>query len=203
MPGDEIAGIEEFLPGEGVYVDEVDGVIRAAVVGRAYLDMSSRVAYVKPARKMEVAGLHDEVVGMVTGVRSDLVFVDIYGVVRLSPKPRWLYELDAPSSAAIPISQVADEYVKEIDEYYRLSDWIVGKIVSKHPPYTLTTVDPKYGVLYARCGKCGTLLEYQSNRSLKCPKCGNVEKRKVSALARSRLIQIRPIRNLVEYRYPW
>ncbi|WP_131160107.1 exosome complex RNA-binding protein Csl4 [Aeropyrum pernix] len=200
MPGDVLATIEEFLPGEGVYVDPVKGFIRAAAPGVAYLDMSRRIAYVKPHKKPQTPGPGSEVAALVTGVRGDLVVAEVYGVVRLSPKPAWLYELPSPYSAAIPISHIADEYIKNIEDYYRIGDWILAKIVSRTPPFTLSTVEPRYGVVYAICSRCGAVMEFQSERSMKCPKCGNVEKRKVSIHAKSRHLRIRLVRNLVIYR---
>lgn len=203
LPGEELAGMEEFLPGDGVYVDHERGVLRAAVPGSLVVDYSRRVIEVRPRKRPGLVGRGSEVAGLVTGVRHDLVVVNIYGAVRLSPKPSWLYELESPMSGAIPISQVADEYVKNIDDYYRLGDWIVARIVSKSPPYTLTTMEPRYGVIYSICGRCGALLEYQSERSMKCPVCGSVERRKVSIHAKGRAVKIRLVRNMIEYRYPW
>ncbi len=54
----------------------------------------------------------------------------------------------------------------------------------------MTTKPDAYGVLYARCAKCGAILQKVDSRHMKCPVCGNVEKRKVSAFVGTRLIRV-------------
>jgi exosome complex component CSL4 len=202
MPGDPLGVAEELIPGWGVYVDK-DGVLRAAVKGRAVIDRAAKFVYVNPYRKPRFPEPSSEVVGYVTGLRHDLVILDIYGVVSLTPRPRWLYETSGPLSGGIPIANIADEFIKDITEYFRLGDVVVAKIVSRTHPFTLTTKAPQYGVLYAYCGKCGSIMSYKSDRLMVCPRCGNVEKRKVSLLARSKQLMINVRRHLIRYRYPW
>ena len=60
-------------------------------------------------------------------------------------------------------------------------DIIRAKVISeKNRIYHLTTNDNGLGILYAFCSRCGTLLEPQ-RYELKCPKCGNIENRKMSS----------------------
>jgi exosome complex component CSL4 len=93
-------------------------------------------------------------------------------------------------SGAISIANISEEYVNDINDYYRVSDVILARVISSTPPYHLETREPAYGVIYARCARCGQLLEPVNNRTMKCPRCGHVEKRKVSALASSKLLNI-------------
>jgi len=189
MYGDPLAIIEEYEPGEGTYVDE-RGVIRAAVVGVAEFDTASKRVRVRPAASPRAPRPGASVIGIVTQIRHDLVIVDIVGEVSLRGVPRFLYEYSSVFPGAIPISSIADEYVKEITDYYRIGDVVLARVVSRTAPFHLTTVEPVYGVLYARCARCGALLEPVNNKTMKCPRCGHVEKRKVSSLAMSKLLKI-------------
>ena len=201
FPGDPLATIEEYLPGKGTYVDE-EGLIRAAVQGVAVFDEQQKRVSVRPRRQVKLPQQGSEVVALVDQVRHDVVIVDIYGVVTTAPRPRWLYELSGPLTAGIPIANVADEFIKDLHDYYRIGDIIVAKVVGTNP-YTLLTKPPQYGTLYGICSRCGGLLVYNSERSMKCVRCGNVEKRKASILGKNKAFRIDIRRLMVKTHYPW
>ena len=187
--GEVLGTIEEYEPLDGTYVDE-NGMIRAAVAGVAVIDHENKVARVEPAVQVRAPRPGASVIGIVTQLRHDLVIVDIIGEVTLKGVPRFLYEYSSPFPGAVPISNIADEYIKDISDYYRISDVILAKVVSKTAPFHLSTVEPVYGVLYARCARCGALLEPVNNKTMRCPRCGHVERRKVSSLAMSKILRI-------------
>ncbi|MCE4625593.1 MAG: exosome complex RNA-binding protein Csl4 [Desulfurococcales archaeon] len=189
LPGEALAIVEEFDPGPGTYVDE-SGYVRAAIPGIAVFDVNLKIVRIKPLRSPRLPRVGAEVVATVTSVRHDVVFVDILGEVSLRGVPRFLYEYSSIFPGAISIANISDEYVKDINDYYRPSDVILAKVVSNTAPYHLSTKEPIYGVVYARCARCGHLLEPLNNRAMKCPRCGHVEKRKVSSLAGSKLLRI-------------
>ncbi len=197
LPGEELASIEEFIPGNGTYVDEEAGVVRAAVRGTARYNMAARIVEVIPLKRLRIPRAGSSAVGMVMQVRHDVVLVELYGEVRLQPGPAWLYEYSGRFLGAIPISNISEEYVKSIEDYYRRGDIVLAKVLNNTNPYHLTTVEPPYGVLYAECSRCGALLEPVNPRSMKCPKCGHVEKRKVSILASSKILRLELRRTLV------
>lgn len=130
-------------------------------------------------------------------MRHDLVLVELYGKVRLQPSPRWDYEYSGRFLGAIPIANISDEFIRDINEYYRPGDIVVVRVLNNSNPYHLSTKQPQYGVVYAECSRCGSMLEPVSPRNMRCPKCGHVEKRKVSILASSRLLRIEIRRALV------
>jgi len=197
VPGDVLAVIEEFLPGPGTYVDEENGYIRAAVEGTARYNLLARTVEVRPSRALRVPRAGSNAVGLVTQVRHDVVLVELYGEVRLNPSPRWLYEYSGRFLGAIPIANVSEEYVKDLADYYRPSDIVLVRVLNNTNPYHLTTKPPQYGVLYAECSRCGARLEPVNQRTMKCPRCGHVEKRKVSVLASSRVFRIEIRRALI------
>lgn len=194
-PGDVISVEEEFTPGESTYVDE-NGFIRALTVGRLRLDKEFKVAHVRRLRQPVVPKPGLNVVGAVTSVRHDLVIVELYGILSLSPRITWLGEFSGIFTGGIPISQISGEFVRDINEYYRVGDIVLAKVLGSTNPYQLSTKTPQHGVLYALCSNCLTPLEPTSQRSMRCPRCGNVETRKVSILASSRMLQIN-IRRLI------
>jgi exosome complex component CSL4 len=60
-------------------------------------------------------------------------------------------------------------------------DIVRAKVISeKNRVFHLSTNDKNLGILYGFCSRDGTLLEQQRYDDLKCPKCGNMERRKVA-----------------------
>lgn len=197
VPGQPLASLEEYLPGEGVFVDEERGLLRAAQPGFLDVDRKNKVIRVRPVRRPRMPGPGSTVVGMVTGIRHDLVLVELYGQLELQPRPRWLWEFSGKFSGAIAIGNIANEFIKDIYDYYRVGDIIIARTLNKGNPYHLTTKESRYGVVFAQCSRCGALLEPVNERTMRCPRCGKVEKRKVSILASSRLLQISLRRTLL------
>ena len=199
VPGEELAVIEEFNPGPGTYVDEEHGVVRASVEGVAHYDFQVRIVSVRPAKPLRVPRPGSSAIGLVTQVRHDIVLVELYGEVRLRPAPAWLYEYSGKFLGGIPVPNISEEYVKNPDDYYRPGDIVLVKVLNSRNPYHLSTKDPPYGVVYAECSRCGAILDYVNTRTMKCPRCGHVEKRKVSVLASSKVLRLALKRYLVSY----
>ncbi|GAB6147618.1 exosome complex RNA-binding protein Csl4 [Stetteria hydrogenophila] len=188
VPGEALASIEEYIPGDGTYVDEEAGLIRAAVAGVARLDQRTRTLTVTPRKRLRRPGPGSSVLGLVTGIRNDLVLVDIYGQLKVQGRLKWLWEFNGRFSGAITIANIADEFVKDIYDYYRPGDIILAKTLNWGSPYHLSTKEPQYGVVFAQCSRCGAPLQPLNQRAMKCPRCGAIEKRKVSIYAGSRIL---------------
>ncbi len=197
MPGDPLALAEEFLPGPGTYLDEETGVVRASVRGEARYNYATRTVEVRPSRPLLIPRAGSAAAGLVTQVRHDVVLVELYGEMRLQPSPKWLYEYSGRFLGAIPIANISEEYIKDISEYYRPGDIVLVRVLNNTNPYHLTTKQPQFGVVYAECSRCGARLEPVNPRTMRCPRCGHVEKRKVSVLASSKLLRIEIRRSLV------
>lgn len=189
QPGDVIGVEEEFYPSEGVYVD-ASGFLRATVIGELQVDVSSKIARVTRFKQPLIPRPGSNVVGVVTSVRHDIVLVELYGLIALTPKVTWLGEFSGIFTGGIPIAQVSGEFIRDLNEYYRVGDVVIARVISSSSPYQLTTKPPQYGVVYALCSNCLTPLEPLNQRSMRCPNCGNVEARKVSILASSRVLLV-------------
>ncbi|MEN3000139.1 MAG: exosome complex RNA-binding protein Csl4 [Acidilobaceae archaeon] len=200
LPGDSLGIEEEYVPGENVYTDS-SGHLRASIMGRSVYDNKSKVVAVLGKKRVQFPPIGSSVVGIVSSVRSDFVTVELYGVLSLSPTVRWVSELQSVYTGLLPVWQIAGEYVKDVFEYFRVGDVISAKTLSSTPPFHLTTKPPQYGVVYALCSRCLSVMEPLSQKTMKCPACGNVEGRKVSSIASSRLLTINLRRLLAQRRW--
>ncbi|MEM1873293.1 MAG: exosome complex RNA-binding protein Csl4 [Acidilobaceae archaeon] len=185
LPGDRVASIEEYVGASGLYEDK-DGFLRSSVIGLVSIDSNSKTVAVTPLPRVRVVKQGFSVFGVVSSVRQDLAVIDIYGIASISGSTlAGLVELPGLLTGLLPISQMTVEYVKDPLDYYRPGDLVIAKTLNNNNPYALTTKPPQYGVLYAVCSRCLSLLKPAGTKTMVCEKCGNVESRKVSALASS------------------
>ena len=172
LPGERLGVIEEFIPDSGTYVK--DGVIYAKIVGRALMDMMNRKVSVYPIKEGAVVPkVGAIVVGQVGNAQSDNVLVQIFEVGAKK-------KLTGTFGGILHISDVSDRYIDSMSEVCKPGDIIRGKVISeKNQVFHLSTSDKNLGVVYAFCSNCGNLLD-QTKHELRCPKCGNVERRKTA-----------------------
>jgi exosome complex component CSL4 len=185
VPGDVIGYEEEYVDGQNVFLEEPAGLLRASTVGVLRLDDNLKVASVLPARTLRAPGKGSFVIGMVTQVRENLAFTELYGEVSLDPRPRWVKEFSGRLTGVITPEHISDSRIDDIYSFLRPGDIIVARVMSTISPYLLSVKSPQLGVLYAFCSRCGSLMTPEAD-GFRCPRCGNFEKRKVSSLAYSR-----------------
>lgn len=190
VPGEIVAQQEEFVEGEGVYIDEDSGFLRSSILGKIAIDLNNRTISINPRKKLKLPKKGSIVVCSVSSVKENIIFVDIFGIVVLYPRPRWEFEFSSPLSGAILSNQVGVDKYNDLMDIVKPGDIILAKITNSSNPYNLTLKGPQLGVIYSSCSKCGELMNIVGNDQLKCPKCGNVEKRKISNLATSKLLRI-------------
>ena len=171
LPGERLGVIEEFIPNSGTYVK--DGVIYSKIVGRALMDLLSKRVSVYPLISgVAVPKVSNTIVGQVGHAQSDNVLVRIF---KLGSK-----NLSGVFTGILHVSDVRERYVKSMTEVCKPGDIIRAKVISdKNQVYHLSTNDKNLGVMYAFCSRCATLLE-PKRYEMQCPKCGNVEKRKLA-----------------------
>ena len=170
VPGDAICIEEEALPGDYVSSDG-KGYLRSSVIGIAVLNKYRKIASVKPLVRKKLTLRQGVVVeGWVYSVHEDVASVKIYRADNIRVNAIGL----------LHISQISGEFVTDIHEYVRPSDFIRAKTMSNTPPYLLTIKEPQLGVIYAYCGFCGEELYLTSTGVLVCKNCGRVEKRKIA-----------------------
>ncbi len=172
VPGERLGVIEEFIPDSGTYVK--DGVIYSKVIGRALVDLQNRRVSVYPLVKDDlVPKASSIVVGQIGNAQSDNVLVKIF---KLNNK-----KLSGEFSGILHVSDVSDRYVDMMSDVVKPGDIVKARVISaKNRVYHLSTNDKNLGIMYAFCSRCGNLLEHQRYDELRCPKCGNIEKRKIA-----------------------
>ena len=68
IPGEKIASIEEYLPGDNTFEDEDS--IRATTIGEINLDSSEKLASVNSQTQITVPKVGDIIIGVVEGFIS-------------------------------------------------------------------------------------------------------------------------------------
>jgi exosome complex component CSL4 len=171
LPGERLGVIEEFIPNSGTYVK--DGVIYSKIVGRALMDLLSKRVSVYPLISgATVPTISSTIIGQVGHAQSDNVLVRIF---MLGSK-----KLSGVFTGVLHVSDVRERYVESMIEVCKPGDIIRAKVISdKNQVYHLSTNDKSLGVLYAFCSRCANLLE-PKRHEMQCPKCGNIEKRKLA-----------------------
>ncbi|RLI73935.1 RNA-binding protein [Archaeoglobales archaeon] len=169
MPGDRLGYKEEFVAGEGVY--EENGEIFAAVAGK--LIVRDKVINVEPVKVIPEIERGDVVLGRVIDVRNSLALVE------LSRKKGLDRDLKNTGLAALHISNVQSEYLKDLNSAIRYMDIIKARVIDEKS-LKLSTKEDEMGVVKSICSLCKHEMVREGN-TLKCPNCGNVEKRKLSS----------------------
>lgn len=171
-PGDLLGVIEEYIPGKGTYVE--DGKIYSFIAGNLIVDKVKREAQVKPlTRQPLIPKEGDEIIGEVTNVQEKNLTLRI---VQIDNK-----QSESSFIGVMHISDVSQGYVKTMNDAFKVGDVIRAKVTSiKNRENHLSTQDDKFGVIQAVCIYCGAPMVSQRNRSLKCPQCGEISKRKTA-----------------------
>ena len=171
FPGDRLAVIEEYGEGEGTYQSEGD--VRSAEIGVTRHNVATRsVAVEKKTPEILVPEEGMVAVAEVGSVARRDARVDIFMLDGRRLHPTY--------SGVIHISDISQDYTKNIDMALRNGDIVKGRIVNvKNRLNQMSLASPEYGVIYAYCSRCGGLLELDRGR-LTCPDCGRVERRKTA-----------------------
>lgn len=83
-----------------------------------------------------------------------------------------------PFTGVIHVSSVNSSFARNLGMAIRSGDVVKARIINtKNRIVQLSIEGANYGVVYAFCSRCGTVMEYRMGR-LNCPKCRRVERRK-------------------------
>ncbi len=165
IPGEKIAQIEEYLPGNNTYED--NDVIRATTIGDINLDSVERLASINRQKQITVPKVGDKIIGVV--------------------------EANLPSMIAIMIKFVNGKKVNSdlecvcVTRHIRkknialAKDVVKGEIISHINGTIQASIDSQdLGVLFTKCRKCfGTVVKMRD--AVKCKDCGWIDDRKLSS----------------------
>ncbi len=171
VPGDRLGVIEEFNPGPGTY--EQEGTIYSAATGQALMDLLNKQVSVYPkAHMINVPHVGSIIIGQVMEVHSKQAIIRIFQV---GDRP-----LTGVFTGLLHIGDVSQRYVESMYDVCKAGDIIRARVVSeKNRVIHLTTNEKDLGAVYAFCSRCGYSLD-QKRFILRCPECGNSERRKTS-----------------------
>ena len=164
IPGEKIASIEEYLPGDNTFED--DDSIRATTIGEINLDSSERLASINRQKQITVPNVGDVIIGVV--------------------------EANLPSMIAIMIKFVNGKKVNSdlecvcVTRHIRkknvaLAQDVVKVEIISHINGTIhASMDSQeLGVLFTKCRKCyGKVVKIRD--AVKCKDCGWIDDRKLS-----------------------
>ena len=165
IPGEKIALIEEYLPGDNTFEDE--DAIRATVIGEIELNTENRLASINKQKQITVPNVGDIVIGVV--------------------------EANLPSMIAIMMKFINGKKVNAnlecvcVTRHLRKKNIALAKDVVKveiinHINGTIhASIDSQeLGVLFTKCRKCfGTVMKMRD--AVKCKDCGWIDDRKLSS----------------------
>ena len=75
IPGEKIASIEEYLPGDNTFED--DEYIRATTIGEVNLDSSERLASINRQKSITVPNVGDVIIGVVEANLPSMIAIMI------------------------------------------------------------------------------------------------------------------------------
>ncbi len=170
-PGDVLGGEEEFLAGPGTYVD--DHKILAALVGELAYNSNEHMVSVRSSKPMNEVKYGDVVIATVDDLKSSMVTLDIQ---RIENKDKVVV---GETHAAIHVAKCSQDYVRELEDVYRITDVVRAKVIQAAPSIQLDTRDNDFGVIKARCHACRQPMVLKDGR-LWCEEDERYEDRKIS-----------------------
>lgn len=167
LPGDRLATIEEFAPGQGTVISG-ESVI-STIVGEAVPDMRNRVINVQLSKKTvgSIPKTDDLIMGTVQSAQPSMVQVTIEAVN------------DVPSSKEFTgMLSLRDERRRRNTSPIKAGDVIRARVSStKNSIFHLSVDSSNCGVLYTVCSVCGSDVVAISRDRIKCRECGWVDER--------------------------
>ncbi len=167
MPGEALAVVEEFEPGEGTYSN--GDSVRAAAVGIAEFDLKQRKVIVKsPVKKPALPTKGDSVEGLVESAQSNVINMRI---LRINGKPS-----DANFTGMLSTRQDPQRRGRRIT-VAKVADLMRATVYStKNAIIHLALERDNDGVLSTVCSICGGGV-VRINDRVKCKECGYVDER--------------------------
>ncbi len=174
LPGDALAVMEEYLPGQGVYIDEENGYLRASLIGKVIKDIKTKNIKIHPIKQKHLFPRPGSIViGYVSSIRNDIAVITLFSTPKLKT-------LSTPLTGILHVSQASTGYTKTMYDILGLGDLVKVKVLSQENPFQLTMKYQNLGVILTTCSKCGAVLRKTKDNKLVCPRCGNVETRKTA-----------------------
>lgn len=171
VPGDVIGTEEEYLPGEGTFVDGER--VYSTLCGE--VGDAARKLAVLQKRPLRQLGIGTVIIGRVENVVEPIALVSIQAGVG-----EHRYE-ETDEYAVLHASMIRKGFVKNVRDEYKIGDIIRAKIVDeRNGEMRLSTDADSLGAIKAFCAKCRHPLATESGL-LSCESCGTKDNRKLAS----------------------
>lgn len=175
VPGEFLTIEEEFSSGKNTFEDE-EGNIYSTKVGLKEFDSKEREVSIKEINPMnDLIEVGAVIIGKVSLIKESFAIINIIEAKKDGKKV-----VSNFSSAKLMISKVSRMHIQCLRDELKTGDIIKAKViaVTKYG-VDITTSYLELGVIKAFCSNCRHVLGL-FDKSLKCSKCGSIEKRKLS-----------------------
>jgi len=168
LPGEFIGTEEEYLEGNGTYLE--DGKLYASVAGDLHVDSKHRATIIAKDKIPDMR-VGATVYGKVDEVFESKAFVTLE-FSEISRKKKTI-----KMQGIIQVSEIKNEYVRVLRDELKVGDIIKGKVIDVTPFNVIISFKNRgLGVIKAFCSKCRQELSLKGN-ILECGNCGNKENR--------------------------
>ena len=176
LPGDKIAIIEEYGPGNNTYDD--DEVVRSTVVGDGNVNKKEHTVNVKNSKTTSFPQSDDIVIGTVEAVMGSMIIVLVQYINSKLVKSR--------------VECICSTVNIRKRNIALVKDLVKIKILGTLNGAIHATMDnPDLGVLFTKCRKCGKGVKPLRD-IIKCVECGWTDDRKLSSdFLKSDFIKVR------------
>lgn len=175
LTGQYLGVVEEFLPDkQSTYVK--DGQIIASKTGIINIDTNKRLIEVRDHQEKDrkTVEIGDRVIGTALFLRQYSVGLNFHTINKK-------IHFNSSYFGNIHVSQISKKYIERISDAFQTTDIIRAKVIEQnYNEYKLSTSGRNFGVIHADCIICGTTLKKIGLDRLRCPRCGNLESRKLA-----------------------
>ena len=176
LTGQYLGVVEEYLPDkQSTYVRE--GQIYATKTGIVNINKDRRAIEIKSYQEEDrrTVKINDIVIGT-------LLFLRLYSVGISFATINNKIHFNSSYFGNIHVSHISHKFIEKISDAFQITDIVRAKVIRQEQnEYSLSTVGKNLGVIHADCSICGTTLEKIGVDRLRCPRCGNVENRKLAS----------------------
>jgi exosome complex component CSL4 len=176
LTGQYLGVVEEYLPDkQSTYVKE--GQIYATKTGIVHIDKNRRAIEIKGHQEEDrrIVKIGDVVIGTI-------LFLRLYSVGISFAAINNKIQFNSSYLGNIHVSHISKRFIERISDAFQITDIVRAKVIRQEEnEYSLSTEGKDFGVIHADCSICGTTLEKIGQDKLRCPRCGNVENRKLAS----------------------
>jgi exosome complex component CSL4 len=176
LPGALLGTEEEFVAGDGTFVDR-EGGIRAALYGKPDITGNKTVSVIPAVRPPHRIRGGEIVLARVEEIYEPVALLQVSPMAgadgRQSPTQGY---------SVVHASRIKNGYVEMVHDELRIGDVVRASVeeIRTDGELALSLKGPGLGVIKAYCSRCRNPLSLKAAGRLECARCGSVERRQLS-----------------------